>query len=207
MDLGVVITQKQEDDSIHPLAYASRSLLKHEQNYGVTELEVLAVVWGVKCFLPYLYSHWCDVYTDHETLKSLLNTPHPSGKLAHWGRAIQELDLHVHYRPGHNHQNADALSRDPLAIPKALSPTADNLTILLVAVQVEEQPAKGVEDSLDERQWKDPELLPVILYLESGVLLRTKGGLGRLPSLPVHDGGQSAVSRGGEDTESYSCRW
>ena len=152
VDLGVVLAQKQEDDSIRPLAYASRSLLKHEQNYGVTELEVLAVVWGVKRFLPYLYSHCCDVYTDHEALKSLLNTPHPSGKLAHWGMAIQELDWHIHYRPGRKHQNADALSRGPLAIPKALSLTANNLTILLVAVQVEEQPAKGGEDSLNKRQ-------------------------------------------------------
>ena len=33
-----------------------------------------------------------------------------------------------------------------------------------------EQPAKGGDDSLKERQRKDPELLQVILYLESGVL-------------------------------------
>ena len=30
---------------------------------------------------------------DHEALKSLLNTPHPSGKLAHWGLATQELRI------------------------------------------------------------------------------------------------------------------
>ena len=45
------------------------------------------------------------VITDHEALKSLLNTSHPSGKLAHWGLAIQELDLVI--------QSADALSRMP----------------------------------------------------------------------------------------------
>lgn len=52
----------------------------------------------------------CHVHTDHEALKSLLNGPHPSGKLARWGLAIQELDLVnlvapirklMHY-PGHN---------------------------------------------------------------------------------------------------------
>lgn len=46
--LAVVLAQEQDGPSIHPLAYASRSLLKHEQNYGMTELEALAVVWGVK---------------------------------------------------------------------------------------------------------------------------------------------------------------
>ena len=80
--LGAVLAQKQEDGSVRPLAYASRSLQKHERNYGVTELEALAVVWVVKHFRPYLYGHRCDVYTDHEALKSLLNTPQTSGKLA-----------------------------------------------------------------------------------------------------------------------------
>lgn len=36
--LGVPLAQEQEDGSVRILAYASRSLLKHEQNYGVTEL-------------------------------------------------------------------------------------------------------------------------------------------------------------------------
>ena len=68
--LGAVLAQKQEDGSVRPLAYASHSLQKHERNYGVTELEALAVVWVVKHFRPYLYGHRCDVYTDHEALKS-----------------------------------------------------------------------------------------------------------------------------------------
>ena len=33
-------------------------------------------------------------YIDHEVLKSLLNTPQPSGGLARWGMALQELNLH-----------------------------------------------------------------------------------------------------------------
>ena len=170
--LGAVLAQKQEDGSVRPLVYASRSLQKHERNYGVTELEALAVVWGVKHFLPYLYGHRCDVYTDHEALKSLLNTPQPSGKLARWGMAIQALDLHIHYRPGGKNQNADALSRDPVAalFPSATVPDAGKPTVQLAIVQVEEQSAKGGDNSLVERQWKDPELLQVILYLEGGVL-------------------------------------
>ena len=74
------------------------------------ELEALAVVWAVKHFWPYLYGHTCQLYTDHKALKSLMNTPHPSGKLARWGLAIQEFDLHIH-RSGKTNQAADALSR------------------------------------------------------------------------------------------------
>ena len=42
--LGAVLSQQQEDGSVHPIAYASRSLDQHEQNYGVTELETLGLV-------------------------------------------------------------------------------------------------------------------------------------------------------------------
>ena len=143
--LVAVLAQKQEDGSVCPLAYACPSLQKHERNYGVTELEAMAVVWGVKHIRPYLYGHRCDVYTDHEALKSLLNTPQPSGKLARWGMAIQELDLQIHYRPGGKNQNADALSRDPLAalFLSATVPDAGKQTVQLATVQVEEQSTKG----------------------------------------------------------------
>ena len=43
--LGTVLSQVQEDDSIRPIAYASRTLQKYEDNYGATELEALGVVW------------------------------------------------------------------------------------------------------------------------------------------------------------------
>ena len=83
-----VLSQVQEDNSVRPIAYVSCTLQKHECNYGVTELETLGVVWAVKYFRSYLYGHRCDVYTDHEALKLLLNTPQPSGRLARWGMAL-----------------------------------------------------------------------------------------------------------------------
>ena len=104
-----MLAQKQDDGLVRPLAYASRSFQPHEKNYGITELEGLGVVWAVKHFRPYLYGHKCAVYTNHEALKALLNTPQPFGKLARWGMAIQELDLSIHYRPGKRNSNADTL--------------------------------------------------------------------------------------------------
>ena len=112
--LGAVLVQRQRDGTVRPVSFASRTLQNHEKNYGVTELEGLGVVWAVKHFRPYIYGHHCIVYTDHEALKSLLNTPQPSGKLAHWGLALQEMDLEICYQSGKRNSNADALSRSPL---------------------------------------------------------------------------------------------
>ena len=52
--LGAILSQIQEDMKLHPLAYASRSLSKSEKNYSATDLETLAVVWGVTHFRYYL---------------------------------------------------------------------------------------------------------------------------------------------------------
>ena len=172
--LGAVLSQEQEDGSIRPIAYASRTLQPHESNYGVTELEALAVVWAVRHFRQYLYGHTCHVYTDHEALKSLLNTPHPSGKLARWGLTLQELDLTIHYCPGKKNTKADALSRYPVRVDK------DKRETEAVVAHVEGTPKEALayssgapspaDETLADRQRRDPELLNTIQYLDEGTL-------------------------------------
>ena len=46
-----------------------------------------------------------DIIVTHLVITSLLNTPHPLGKLARWGLALQEVDLVIHYRPGKSNVN------------------------------------------------------------------------------------------------------
>ena len=57
INLGTVLAQKREDGSVLLLAYASRSLQKHERNNGVTKLEALAVLWAGSSIFVYLYGH------------------------------------------------------------------------------------------------------------------------------------------------------
>ena len=188
LGLGAVLAQKQEDGSIHPIAYASRGLQKHERNYSVCELEALAVVWATKHFHVYLYGHHCTVFTDHCALKSLLNTPHPSGKLARWGLALQELDLDIQYRSGKLNTNADVLSRLPLPDqlateynPEALSLLVDHATTesdskapnhLMAKVEAEPvtEEAEAPPDNWQKLQRDDDAYAPTIAYLESNTL-------------------------------------
>ena len=67
--LGAILSQKQGDQT-HPIAYASRALDCHEQNYGITELETLGLVWAVRYFRPYILGHRTTVYTDHAACTS-----------------------------------------------------------------------------------------------------------------------------------------
>ena len=103
LGLGAVLSQKQSDNGLHPVAFASRLLSKAERNYSVTELETLAVVWAVLHFHACLYGHKITVYTDHSAVRAVLGTPSPNGKHARWwtrvfGSGIREID--IVYRPG-----------------------------------------------------------------------------------------------------------
>ena len=164
--LGAVLAQKQEDGTVRPIVYASRSLQSHEKNYGITELEGLGVVWAVKHFRPYLYGHQCEVYTDHSALTSLLNTPQPSGKLARWGMAIQELDLQIRHRSGRSNANADALSRSPL--PTGENSSMDDTDGVLANLQPGGDTV--TESDLPSSQRRDEDLATIIEYLQKGVL-------------------------------------
>jgi hypothetical protein len=46
--LGAVLTQQGDDGKKHPIAFYSTTLTEAEQNYDIWDLELLAVVKGLK---------------------------------------------------------------------------------------------------------------------------------------------------------------
>ena len=102
---------------MHPLAYASHSLSTSEKNYSATDLETLAVVWGVTHFRYYLYGHQVTIYTDHTAVKAVLGTPNLTGKHARWWSKIHGCgigEVNIVHRAGRENQHADALSHQPV---------------------------------------------------------------------------------------------
>ena len=71
--VGAILSQKQDDGKVHPVAFASCALSPPERNYSITELETSAVVWAVSHFHSYLYGHCVTVYTDHSAVKAVLD--------------------------------------------------------------------------------------------------------------------------------------
>ena len=108
--IGAVLSQEQ-DGKERVIAYASRTQSKTERNYCVTRKELLAVVFFVKKFRPYLYGRRFLIRTDHGSLRWLLNFKNPEGQVARWIQILGEYDYEIIHRPGRNHQNADSLSR------------------------------------------------------------------------------------------------
>lgn len=53
------------------VAYASRQLRKHEQNYPTHDLELAAVIFAMKIGYHYLYGVHVVIFTDHKSMKYL----------------------------------------------------------------------------------------------------------------------------------------
>jgi hypothetical protein len=62
-------------DLDHPIAFASIKLSESEQNYNTTEREGLAMVYALQKFRHYLLGKHFKMFTDHSSLKYLVNKP------------------------------------------------------------------------------------------------------------------------------------
>lgn len=113
--LGVVLTQGEESTAVI-IAYASRALNPAEKNYSATELECLAVKWGIWKMRHYLEGYHFVVVTDHQSLKWLNNIETPSGRLARWIMELAQWDFEVKYKKGIENRLPDYLSRSPITI-------------------------------------------------------------------------------------------
>jgi len=109
--LGVILSQRDEKNQEKVIAYGSRSLKPSETNYAATELEMLAVYWGINYFVKYLMIKPFKVLTDHSALKALQNTIKPVGRRARWIMDLQQYNFEIQHRSGKSNKNADALSR------------------------------------------------------------------------------------------------
>nr|GEV60203.1 putative reverse transcriptase domain-containing protein [Tanacetum cinerariifolium] len=66
--LGAVLMPREK-----VIAYASQQLKPHEENYTTHDLELGAVVFALKTLRHYLYGTKCTVFTDHKSLKHILD--------------------------------------------------------------------------------------------------------------------------------------
>lgn len=108
--LGAVLSQG-EIGSERPVAYASRSLNRHELKKPIIEKELLAIHWAIKYFRPILFGRKFIVITDHRPLVSLFTQRDPSSKMTRVRLDLEEYDFEVRFKPGKANVNADALSR------------------------------------------------------------------------------------------------
>ncbi|XP_057416627.1 uncharacterized protein LOC130711144 [Lotus japonicus] len=93
------------------IAYASRQLKGHEQNYPTHDLEMAAVVFALKIWRHYLYGETCEIFTDHKSLKYIFQQRDLNLRQRRWMELLKDYDCTILYHPGKANVVADALSR------------------------------------------------------------------------------------------------
>ncbi|KAL0544458.1 hypothetical protein IC582_019573 [Cucumis melo] len=105
-DLGCVLMQQGK-----VVAYASRQLKSHEQNYPTHDLELAAVVFALKIWRHYLYGEKIQIFTDHKSLKYFFTQKELNMRQRRWLELVKDYDCEILYHPGNANVVADALSR------------------------------------------------------------------------------------------------
>ncbi|GJY21733.1 putative reverse transcriptase domain-containing protein [Tanacetum coccineum] len=87
---GAVLIQREK-----VIAYASRQLKVHEENYTTHDLELGAVVFALR-WRCYLYGMKCVVFTDHKSLQYILNQKELNLRQRRWPLRVRALMMTVH---------------------------------------------------------------------------------------------------------------
>jgi RNase H-like domain found in reverse transcriptase len=101
--IGAVLGQRI-DKKPFVIYYASKVLDEAQVNYTTTEKELLAVVFAINKFRPYLVGSKVIVYTDHVAVRYLLTKKDAKPRLIRWILLLQEFDLEIRDKKGRQHK-------------------------------------------------------------------------------------------------------
>nr|KYP73743.1 Retrovirus-related Pol polyprotein from transposon 17.6 [Cajanus cajan] len=92
------------------VAYASRQLKIHEQNYPTHDLELAAIVFVLKLWRHYLFGSRFEVFSDHKSLKYLFDQKELNTRQKRWLEFLKDYDFQLNYHPDKANVVVDALS-------------------------------------------------------------------------------------------------
>lgn len=120
--VGAVLSHRFKNGVTRPIAFASRTLAKAEQNYSTIHKEALAIIFGVKRFYQYLAGCKFTLQTDHKPLIAIFRPSNglpvmAAGRIQRWAEFLTNFDYEIeHVKSSEN--VSDAWSRLPIPAEK-----------------------------------------------------------------------------------------
>ena len=118
--IGTVLSQRDEENRLHHVAFHSRKFQSGEINYEIHDKELLAVVDVFKHWRCYCKgaTHQVQVFSDHQNLEYFTTTKVLNRRQARWAQELAGIDFRIYYRPDTQNGKPDALSRHSKYRPK-----------------------------------------------------------------------------------------
>nr|GEW58027.1 putative reverse transcriptase domain-containing protein [Tanacetum cinerariifolium] len=140
---GAVLVQREK-----VIAYASRQLRTHEENYMTHDLELGAVVFALRLWRHYLHGTKCVVYTDHQSLQYILDQKELNMRQRRWIELLSDYDCEIRYHPGKANVVADALSQ------KEKEPIRVKVLVMTVHPNLHEQIRNAQSEAMEKKNVK-----------------------------------------------------
>lgn len=157
--IGCALMQRDSDDRERVISYESRQLKSAERNYPVHDKELLAMKYALAKYRVYLLGDRpFVVYTDHASLRTAINSPHISQRMARWLSFFAEFNFTVEYKPGRFNVIADALSRRPVGS----TPSQDACATAVVT-----QPTSSLLDDVRKACARDKDTVTLMAHLSA----------------------------------------
>ena len=75
------------------VAYASRQLKNHEQNYPTNDLGLAAIVFALKIWRHYLYGENFEVFSYHKSLKYIFSQKDLNARQRKWMETLEDFNF------------------------------------------------------------------------------------------------------------------
>jgi hypothetical protein len=102
------------------IAYISRKLRRHEENYATHDLELFEIVYALRVWRHYHIGQNFELKTDHCGLQHIFTQSDLNARQRHWSELLSEYEFEITYIKGIVNRVADVLSQRPhmfLVIP------------------------------------------------------------------------------------------
>jgi len=149
--LGAVLSQRDKEGCLHPVAFHSRKFQPAEINYEIHDKELLAIVDAFKHWRRYCQgvTHQVQVLSDHHNLEYFTTTKLLNRRQAHWAQELAGIDFKIFYRPGSQNGKPDALSRRPEYRPEKGGVENQPITMVLGKNHFEERLTRSLLEYRD----------------------------------------------------------
>ena len=113
--LEAILSQLDDNGTLHLVAYYSRKFRASEINYLGYDKELATIIFSFAVWQPYLAGarHCIQVVIDHKNLMYFSSNRTLNRRQARWLTFLADYDFEIIFQLGIQHGKADALSRRP----------------------------------------------------------------------------------------------